>query len=190
MEFLKLVKEARTIRRYRQKPIPKARLMSLVDCARLSPCGANQQKLKYLVVDDPATKALVFPTIKWAGALTEWEGPAENERPVAYMIILLDKLISSAPGVDHGIAAQSIMLAARSEGIGCCMIGAFNKPVLVESLALPASVEPLLILALGEPSETVVIEDLDVDGSTAYYRDEQDVHHVPKRTLEEVLWQQ
>ena len=65
MEFLKLVKEARTIRRYKQNPIPKASLMALVDCGRLSPCGANQQKLKYLVVDDTASKDLVFPTIKW-----------------------------------------------------------------------------------------------------------------------------
>lgn len=188
MEFLKLVKEARTIRRFKQTPIPMDQLRSLVDCGRLSPCGANQQKLKYLIIDDQGTKDLVFPTIKWAGALKDWQGPAVNERPVAYILVLLDTTISKAPGVDHGIAAQSIMLAARSEGLGCCMIGAFNKPSLIEALNLPEDKDPLLILALGQADEIVVLEEVSQEGGTSYYRDEASVHHVPKRSLEEVLY--
>jgi nitroreductase len=188
MDFMNLIKDTRTVRRFKEKPITRETLEMLVDCARYSPCGANKQVLKFMLINDRETNEKVFPTIKWAGALDYWDGPEKGERPSAYIIILLDKELSNASGVDHGIAAQSMMLGARSAGLGCCMIGAYDKPALIDALNLPEQVSPQLILALGEPGEEIIVDDYIPGESIAYYRDDQDRHHVPKRGREELIW--
>lgn len=162
-------------------------LRELVDLARHSPSAANRQPLKYKLSCDPETNARIFPYTRWAGALKDWGGPAENERPSAYIVILGDTQISKNFGCDHGIAAQSIMLGATEKGLGGCMIGALDRPGLRTSLQIPTRYEILLVLALGEPAETVVIEDLPEDGSINYWRDEASVHHVPKRSLDDII---
>lgn len=190
MDFLERVKQARTTRRYKQNPIGMDTLTALVECGVYSPSGANKQPLKYVIIKEEEQRNEVFVHIKWAGALKDWEGPEEGERPMAYILILLDTTISTNPGVDHGIAAQSIQLGASSIGLGCCMIGAFNKRAVKEVLLLPDNLEPLLLLALGEPAETVMLETHKEGQEIAYYRDLDGTHHVPKRTLDTVIWRQ
>ena len=80
-----------------------------------------------------------------------------------------------------------MLLAAVEKGFGGCMIGSFYKPQLKELLNLPEGVEPNLIVALGKPAEKVVLTDVGEDGSTKYYRDVEDVHYVPKRSLKELV---
>jgi nitroreductase len=123
----------------------------------------------------------------WAGYLSRWSGPAEGERPSAYIVILGDTELGKDFGCDHGIAAQSIMLGATERGLGGCMIGSIDKKKLRQALDIPERYEILLILALGKPAETVVLEDVGPGGDIKYYRDEEDVHHVPKRTLDELV---
>lgn len=190
MEFMTLIQSARSVRRFKQTPITMKTLEELVAYVRYSPCGANQQKLKVLPINDAENMKHIFPVIKWAGALKDWDGPEKGQRPMAYMVLMLDKTLGQNPGVDHGIAAQSIVLGARAMNLGACMIGAFNKLKLIEVLQLPETLEPLLIIALGEQDEEIVIEDLGEDGSTTYYRDEHQVHHVPKRSLDSLIWHQ
>lgn len=183
-----LIIKSRTCRRFNQAAaIEKQTLMDLVDLARLSPSGMNKQALKYFLSCDPDTNAKIFPHIGWAGALPDWPGPAEGERPAAYIIILGDIEISDAFGVDHGIAAQSIMLGAREKGLAGCMIGSSKKEGVKEALNLPDRYEIVLVIALGEPAETVILEDMPADGNFNYWRDEQDQHHVPKRALEDII---
>lgn len=183
-----IVKADRSYRRFHQdRPIGQAVLRELVNLGRLSPCASNLQPLKYIISADPRTNAKIFPTTAWAGYLKDWPGPAEGERPSAYIIILGDKEISKGFGCDHGIAAQSILLGAAEKGIGGCMIGSIQRDELRTALDIPERYDILLVLALGYPNETVVLEDVGPDGDTKYYRDAQGVHHVPKRTLDEII---
>ena len=122
--------------------------------------------------------------------MSRWSGPAEGERPSAYIVILGDTKLHKSFGCDHGIAAQSIMLGATERGLGGCMIGSIDRPRLRQVLGIPERYEILLVLALGKPAETVVLEDVGPDGDIKYYRDEEDVHHVPKRTLGELILQE
>ena len=183
-----LVLKNRSYRRFHQDvPVSRETLRSLVDLARHSASGGNRQPLKYILSCDPETNARIFPHTRWAGALKGWGGPKEGERPAAYIVILGDAQISQTFGCDHGIAAQSMLLGATEMGLGGCMIGALDRDGLRTALTISERYEILLVLALGEPKERVIIEDVGPGGDITYYRDEQDVHHVPKRTLDELI---
>ena len=183
-----LVHKNRSYRRFHQEaPVDIKALQSLIDLARLSASGANRQPLKYILCCDPVVNEKVFPHLAWAGYLKDWAGPVQGERPAAYIIILGDTEISPAFGVDHGIAAQSIMLGAAERGLGGCMIASIDHDPLRQALDIPKRYKILLALALGKPKEEVVVKEIDSEGSIRYYRDEQGVHHVPKRSLEQLI---
>ena len=183
-----LVRRNRSYRRfYQDKPVELETLRELVDLARLSASGANLQPLKYILCCDPGVNAQIFPSLAWAGYLRDWPGPAEGERPAAYVIILGDTEICKGFGVDHGIAAQSIMLGATEKGLGGCIIASIDRPALRKTLNISDRYEILLVLALGKPKETVTIDQVGPDGDIKYYRDADAVHHVPKRSLDDLI---
>jgi len=183
-----LIKSNRSFRRFfQQEVISTETLKKLVNLARVSASAANLQPLKYILANDSHKNAAVFSCLAWAGYLADWPGPPEGERPAAYIIILHDRKIAKETWCDHGIAAQSILLGARSRGLGGCMIGSIKKDQLRELLHIPDQYEILLVLALGKPKEIVVLEEVDPEGSIKYWRDDDGVHHVPKRRLEDII---
>jgi len=183
-----LVRKNRSYRRFHQDVVVDIEtLRALVNLARLSASGSNLQPLKYILSCEPATNARIFPHTRWAGYLKDWSGPAEGERPAAYVVILGDTEIHKSFGCDHGIAAQSIMLGAAERGLGGCMIGSVDHTGLRKALDISEQYEILLVLALGRPKETVVLEEVGPDGDIRYYRDAEGVHHVPKRSLDELI---
>jgi nitroreductase len=187
MELLNLVLKTRSYRRFDNSiPVSYTLLESLVNLARLSASGANRQALKYLLYNSPQDCERIFPSLIWAAYLKDWNGPEPSERPSAYIIILGDKNIAETFGVDHGIAAQSIMLGATESEIGGCMIASIKREKLRSELKIPVNFDILLILALGKPTENVVIEEIK-DGDVKYWRDSNQVHHVPKRKLDELI---
>lgn len=190
MSIADLVARNRSYRRFHEaERVPHELLRGLVAVARLTPSASNRQPLKYLLSSEPARNAEIFRHLKFAGLLKDWGGPAEGERPAAYVVILGDKRLKPPHGygVDPGIAAQTILLAAVERGLGGVMVGAFQREPLSKVLGLADHLEIQLVLALGRPREEVVIEDLPADGSTAYWRDSEQRHHVPKRSLDELI---
>ncbi len=183
-----LIRKNRTYRRfYQDVPIDRALLEEFIDLARLSSSGANLQSLKYVLSCRPETNQAIFPHLRWAGYLADWNGPEEGERPSAYIVMLLDRDISSNYFWDHGIACQSILLGACEKGLGGCMFGSVDREGLRNSLKIPDKFEILLVIALGKPKETVVLEEMDGSGSVKYWRDAEGVHHVPKRKLQDLI---
>ena len=183
-----LVMKNRTYRRFFQEvAIERQTLRGLVDLARLSAAAANMQPLKYILSCEPQKNALIFPHLAWAGYLKDWPGPCEGERPSAYIIILGDTQITQSFGCDHGIAAQSILLGATERGLGGCIIGTVQRQKLRKALDIPSGYQILLVLALGKPRETVVIETVGSAGDIKYWRDSEGLHHVPKRALDDII---
>ena len=131
----------------------------------------------------------VFPLLSWAGYLKNWPGPGAGERPAAYIVMLNDRNISTNYYCDDGIAAQSILLGAVEDGYGGCIIAAVQRPKLKELLQLDEHLDIIQVLALGKPKETVVLEDIQ-DNDHHYWRDANQVHHVPKRKLDELILHQ
>lgn len=177
----------RSYRRFDQShPISREELLEMVDAARVSGSARNAQPLKYFLSSDQETNEKIFSTLAWAGFLTEWPGPEEGERPSAYLIQMHDTTLGANYFCDDGIAAQSILLTAVEKGLGGCILASVKKDKLSELLQLPEHLEIIQVIALGKPVEKVVLEEMK-EGDIKYWRDNQQVHHVPKRSLDELV---
>lgn len=182
-----LILQNRSYRRfYEDEPVEMTTLEELVDLARNSASAGNKQSLKYILSTSREKNRLIFPNLAWAGYLKNWQGPEPGERPAAYIIILGDKKVSENFYCDHGIAAQSIMLGATEKGLGGCIIASISRKPLGKLLGLGKQYEILLVLALGKPKEKVELEEAR-ENDIRYWRDDQQVHHVPKRPLGEII---
>lgn len=190
MEFSDLIIKNRSYRRFKQDhKLEINELKNLVNYARLSASSSNIQGLKFILSVDNDVNSRIFRHLKWAYYLKNWNGPVKGERPGGYIIILGDTEIHSTIDVDVGIAAQSIMLGAAYKGLGGCMIGSVDRPGLRKDLKIPDHYQVPLVIALGKPDEQIVLENVDETGNIQYWRDENDVHHVPKRSLDEIIIQ-
>lgn len=188
-----LILKTRTYRRFSPEfKIDNDSIYELIDLARLSASPRNQQALKYIVINDKETNSKVFNTLSWAGALSDWNGPESNEQPSAYIIILGDNSIieegkKSYHEAAYGIAAQTIALGATEKGLGTCMIAAVKRKVLRDILEIHDHLEILLVMAIGQPAEIIAITEMEEDESYNYWRDEEGIHYVPKRKLEDII---
>jgi len=185
MTLRDLLLRSRSYRRFHQEPLDENTLVELLELTRLCPSAANRQPLKFLLSWQPDQNSRVFPHLRWAAALADWPGPEEGERPTGYVVILGDGRIWRRWDWDCAIAAQAILVGATERGLGGCMIGSIERASLAADLQLPEYLEILLVVALGKPAETVVLEDGSPD-ELAYWRDADSVHHVPKRELSEL----
>jgi len=182
-----LVVKNRTYRRFDESVhISEQQLLEWVNLVRFCASGANLQSLKYIISADQEENKKIFSTLGWAAYLKDWSGPVEGERPSAYIVQLLDTTIATNFFCDDGIAMQSILLAAVEAGFGGCIFRTINRPRLMELLQIPEAYQVINVIALGKPVEKVVIDEIK-DGDVKYWRDREGVHHVPKRSLEEII---
>ena len=187
MLLSELVLKNRSYRRFFEDvKISDKELKSWIGLARLSPSARNMQSLRYKIVNDLDTNNKLFPLLKWAGYITDWEGPIKGERPSAYIIILNDEDLSDNYYCDDGIVSQSILLGSVESGFGGCIIAAINRPELRELLNIDSKYKIVHLLALGKPKEIVEINNIE-NNDIKYWRDDEKIHHVPKRFLNDLI---
>ena len=165
-------------------------LIEYVQLARLCPSGANLQGLKYYLVYDRNEVEKLLPYTHYAAALPELHLPREGSHPTAYIVICQDMRITDNLGrlqKDVGIVAQTMLLYAVEQGLGGLMIGNFELGNVKKVCGLPDFLSPVLLIALGKPTEKIVLVDVAENGSTTYYRDQDDVHYVPKRRIDDLV---
>lgn len=188
MTLRDLLLKTRSYRRfYQEKQISIEELKEIVENVRYTSSAANKQPLKFILVNDKSMNQDIFPHLRWAGYLPDWDGPGVGEQPAAYIIMMGNRKESPNIDADYGIAMQTIMLSAVEKGYGGCIIGSFNKDKIRELLDIPADLEIPVVLALGKPKEQIVIEEVK-NGDIKYWRDEQQIHHVPKRSVEDLIF--
>ena len=191
MSIKELVKATRSYRGYDEsRAVSKEELLELVDCARLAASSLNQQPLKFYLAWEKEEVASIQKLTIWAKRLPDLELPHKGKRPTAFIVICQDMSVSESLATfqkDVGITAQTMLLAATEMGLGGCMIGSFPADELKRTLSLKDNIKPLLVVAIGKPAEEVVIREIGPDEPTGYYRDENDVHYVPKRRLEDIV---
>lgn len=190
MKLKELIIKNRSYRGYdHTRKVTREELLEMVDCARLSASSMNQQPLKFALAYEEETVDELQKATIWARKLPQLTLPHPGKEPTAFIVICQDMNINDNRPLfirDVGVTAQSILLAATEMGLGGCMIGSFQKSAFIETLKLGEGIEPILVVAIGKPDEEVVLTDVK-DGAVNYYRDENDVHYVPKRALEDIV---
>jgi len=187
-EFKELVKSNRSCRRFDNTfALDTQTLTELVELSRYTASGANNQPLKYIISISREQNDQIFSCLTWAAYLKAWNGPEPGEQPTGYIVIVGDTTIAKNFWCDHGIAAQTMLLGARARGLAGCMFAAINIKKLKELLGIGDHLEVKLVIALGKPVEEACIDDVGDDGDIRYFRDDTQVHHVPKRKLEDLI---
>ena len=184
MNIQEAIINRRSIRRFTSDPISKDQIRNTVDLARLYASGANLQPIRFIGVTEEAVRNKIFPILRWAAYLPDFEIPAEN-RPTAYLILTCPAAKKKSCQFDLGAAATTLMLAAEGEGIATCCLASFDRDALVSLLDLPEDTEPLLVIAMGYPAQKS--HAVPYEGSVKYYIGEDGTLCVPKLSAAEVL---
>ncbi len=182
-----LIKKTRSYRRFdATRAVTEEEFLKMVEGARCSGSSANRQRIRFAFVNDKETCDAIFGNVAFAGYLKDWSGPAENERPTAYLALMCkEETIDTSLAIDIGIAAQSMLLCATEMGLGGCMIRSFKKTE-VDRILGKEGYNTALVIAIGKPTERVYLTDV-IDGDIKYFRDGNDDHAVPKRSLDELV---
>lgn len=186
--LLDLLKKTRSYRNFDPSVTYTADDMKeLVNLCRFAPSSVNRQPLRFAYATKKEDCARIFPHTGWAAMIKTNKPPLPGNEPTAYILICYDTdFVQNSPDADVGIYAQTIVLGAMEKGIGACMLGNIKKPALAEVFNLPANIMPRLLIALGTPNEKIVLTEAK-NGETAYYRDAENTHYVPKLSLAEIL---
>lgn len=178
-----LIRSRRSVRRFKQKPIPLDIIKEIVEDARFAPSGGNRQPWEFIVVNQKELLPRVFNNIYF---LLQRGRPKPKEAPVCYLIVLGNPSLSSNYKIDCAFATQNILLSAWAEGLGSCVLGSVRRKKLKKIFGIPESLEVVFVVALGYPAEEPVTE----DGKGKAIRpwvDKQKQLHVPKRKIETIL---
>ena len=175
----------RSIRRFQQKSVSFDLLKRCVEAARLAPSAANLQPLEFIIVTDECLCKGVFAALHWAAYIKPTWAPSADERPMAYIIILVHDKASPWYIRDASFAAGNIVHVAESAGLGSCILCKIDKEHIRKLFSISSEMVIDSVIALGYKAEQPVVEDL--TESVEYYRDDSQVLHVPKRKLEDIL---
>lgn len=185
MNFSDLAEKTRSYRRFQEeRAIPSEKLREMINVAGFAPCASNLQRLRFSIITGEKERQVLFSGIGWAGYLTDWTGPEPGKRPSAYIVVHAPEEEKSFTGIDVGIAASYIVLSASGSGIASCMLLNFDRGS-TDSVAPAPGYRQELVIALGYPAETVLLEKNNEE--IRYWRDENGVHHVPKLSLETLI---
>lgn len=180
----KLLRRNRSYRGYDSSFEVRAdQLRRIIETATLCPSARNQQVLRFRpVLTDESDKVLKH--IRLGGALPELHLPFPGTEPRAFIVICSTVEESKYVDIDLGIVAQSMLLQATELGLGGICIGAFDHNEIREALHLPY--EPVLVIAIGRPAESIELVECNEGDNLTYYRTN-GVHYVPKIRVDELI---
>ena len=178
--------ERRSVRKFKNESISKELLLKLINAGRLAPSGANIQPCQYIIITDESLKKVVFPHLKWAAYIAPEGDPPNNERPAAYIVVLIDLNKKKKNGdVDAAAAIQNILIAAWGEKVASCWLKSINRKKIKDIFKITDNMEVDSIIALGYPNERPVVED--ALESIRYWKDGDGILHVPKRKITDIV---
>lgn len=184
-DIRKAILHRRSIRKFEQKAVSTEILKDLVDMARMHASGGNLQPVRYGIISGKSMCSNVFPLLKWAAYLPEFN-ILPNEEPTAYIILFRDERVKKTCQFDIGAAATTIMLMAETYGLSTCCIGSFAAENLSDLLGLETELKPELIIALGYPAQKSRPVPC-LDGDIRYKEAADGWLEVPKHPLEDVI---
>ena len=186
MTVYEAIKSRRTIRKFKDIPVKKEDILKIIDAGRLAPTGANLQPIKFSVVTDRGLREQMYPFIKYAGYLPEFN-PTFEQSPTSFIVVLNDTEIkpTEKSECDSGAVIMNMCLMATELGLGSCWLGAINREEIRKVLSIDKRYDITYLLGIGHPDQKG--EFFEMKDSVKYYHDENDKLFVPKRSLDEVI---
>ena len=179
-----LLKKNRSYRGYdSSRVVSREDLLRLLEVVPYVGSGMNAQPLRFKLVCG-ADATLIHPLVKLGAALPEEHLPHSGEEPSAYIVVCSAAAASRVVDIDLGIAAQSILLKAVENGLGGIFILNFKADAVREALGLP--LDPIAIIGIGKPKESVFLVEAQPDSDLNYYRKD-GVHFVPKLGVPDLI---
>ena len=156
MSFLDLANKRYSVRNYKDTPVPREKINSCIEAARLAPSACNSQPWKFIVVDEAELRnKLAKPAFEGVLDFNHFAFKA----PVLIMIVSQRQKTSAKFGgivkrknfsqMDIGIAAEHFCLQAAEQGLGTCMLGWFNEKRVKKMLSVPRTKRIELIISTG-----------------------------------------
>jgi len=188
MNIEEAIYKRRTIRRFKQDPIPSDILRKLIDYARVAPMARNVQGLEFIIVENSEIREKLFKLIKFAGSLPEDQRtPEPGREPTAYIIVLVNTEIKpSFFDFDVGAAVENILLGAVNYGIGSCWMANIKVRKIKSLLEVPDHYQVKHVISLGYPDEESFMEPY--EDSYKYWKNPDGTMHVPKRDLDDLIF--
>ena len=152
MSVLEAIMNRKSIRRYKNDPIPEEVLTRILEAARWAPSGKNLQPWRFIVVRDKHLRQEL--------AVASAHQAFMAEAPVTIVACGFPEESYAHMGrymkswsVDVAIAVEHLMLQAQEEGLGTCWIGSFEEEEVKAILRVPEKVRVLALTPLGYPDE-------------------------------------
>jgi nitroreductase len=151
MEFIDVITNRRSIRRFKTKPVESQLIRILLNCAMYAPSAVNRQPWHFIVIDDRSIMEKIM----------EVHPNSKMLQTASHAIVVCgDEQLQHGPGywiADCAAATQNILLAAFSLGLGSCWIGSYPREnrmtTFRELFRLPEHVQVFSIVAVGYPDE-------------------------------------
>lgn len=185
-ELKTLIQEARTTRRFKKDSTVDIKdLKEILDLARITSSAKNMQPIKYILVTQEEAVHKLAQTATWASHLKNWD-QSEDERPSAFILMLNDQMIDGFPMFDAGASFTAISLAAKAKGLATCPMASIDKELCKKLFVIPDCYDVMIGIAIGIGTENIKLIDTE-SFDTNYYREDDDTHVVPKRTLSSII---
>lgn len=148
MELMEVMRNRRSIRKYKAKPVPENDIEYVLQAARIAPSWANRQCWSYIVVTDEDLRKKI--------TMRDWAAQA----PVVIVGCADPTKAGDKDGkpyymLDMGISMEHLILAAAEKGLGTCWLGGqFDEKTVKETLGVPDNIRVVALTPLGYPDES------------------------------------
>ncbi len=154
MDIFQVIRDRRSIRKYKDTPVEWAKIEQVLDAARLAPSWKNMQCWRFLVLtgmekresllaafpdDNPGKRAIAQAPV----VIVVCADPAQSavENGIDYYV------------ADTAIAFEHLCLAAHALGLGSCWMGLYDEAAVRSALGIPDGVRVVGITPLGYPDQ-------------------------------------
>jgi nitroreductase len=148
MDALTALRTRRSIRHYEAKPVPRAMLETMVDCARLAATGCGEQPWEFVVVTEAETRRRLAESTGY--------GKFIAVAPACIVVLCRDTRFFLEDG---SAATQNLLIAATAQGLGTCWIGGDKcdyAAAVAQIVGAPDGYTLISLVAVGFPAETPV----------------------------------
>jgi nitroreductase len=153
MELSEAISKRRSIRNFKNQPLPEGTVEKLIESARKAPSAGNLQPWEFVIVSHPENKTKLF-----------YAATAQTQMTMASVVIVVcvNQHVAQQYGsrgvnlyciLDISAAIENLMLTAASLGLGTCWIGAFHEEEVAKIVKAPEGLRPVAMVTVGIPNE-------------------------------------